>query len=222
MCFSATASFTSALILIPVGVYCLNKSRKIKKSYWVFAVMPLLFGIQQALEGLVWLEIEPYGSGNVRAAALGFMFFSHLFWIFWVPFSCYMVETDGFRKKLFYLLMFLGAIHGLLIYVPLLVNDDWLSVGLVGNSIDYTALMLHDNYVPVNIMRLMYGVFVLLPLLICSDYKIKLFGISILVSAVISGLYFSYTFISIWCYFAAILSLYLCHIIIERSRESKI
>ena len=55
MCFSATASFTTALVLIPVGVYCVNKATSLQKSYWLFALMPLMFGVQQFFEGVVWL-----------------------------------------------------------------------------------------------------------------------------------------------------------------------
>ncbi|WP_420856726.1 DUF6629 family protein [Sulfuriflexus mobilis] len=60
MCFSATASFTASALLLPVGVYCLHEARQAKKPYWLLAVMPLLFAIQQFLEGQRWLAVQAH------------------------------------------------------------------------------------------------------------------------------------------------------------------
>lgn len=46
MCFSATASFASAAILIPAGIYSVNRALHGDKRYLVLAAFPLLFGIQ--------------------------------------------------------------------------------------------------------------------------------------------------------------------------------
>ena len=50
-CFSATASFIRAALLVPAGVYCVKKAARLPKPYWVIAVLPLLFGVQQVFEG---------------------------------------------------------------------------------------------------------------------------------------------------------------------------
>jgi len=209
MCFSATASFTAATILIPAGIYAAKKSSRLNKPYWAIALLPLIFGIQQIFEGLVWLEIEPGGGGSTRMASLGFMFYSHLFWLAWIPFACFVIEHKPLKRKLFFVLILIGSIHGLLMYLPLWFNLDWLLVELVGRSIDYKATLLYDDYLPRIVVRILYALIVLIPLLLCSDRYIKFFGFMVAASVAIATIFFGYAFISIWCYFAAILSLYI-------------
>jgi len=218
MCFSATASFSASAILIPVGIYCVKKSMRFEKPYWFFALIPLMFGIQQIFEGSVWLSIKSGNDGEIHYPALGFMFFSHLFWLIWIPLSCYVIEENKLRKKLFFVLIILGAAHGLSMYTPLWFNKDWLIVELVRQSIVYKAILIHDEFVPRIVMRILYALIVVIPLLISGDRFIRIFGLIILISVVISTVFYSYAFISIWCFFAAILSLYILYMIYQKAR----
>jgi len=213
MCFSATASFSTAVVLIPVGIYCVKKALDLKSRYWTFAILPLTFGIQQMLEGVVWLVFDPGGGGATRLFALGFMFFSHLFWLFWIPFACYAVETHAIKKRFFIIAAFIGTAHGLIMYAPLLFNPDWLVVELIKGSITYKASLLYDEYIPRIVVRVFYGIIVITPLLVASDRYIKIFGGLITLSIIIATVFYGYAFISVWCYFAAILSLYIIFII---------
>jgi len=218
MCFSATASFGASSILIPVGLYCVKKSMKLEKPYWVFALLPLIFGIQQIFEGLIWLDIKPGDGGETHYPALGFLFFSHLFWLIWIPLSCYAIEDNTIKRKLYFVLILLGATHGLSMYIPLWFNKDWLIVELVQQSIDYKAVLIHDEYVPRLVMRILYALIVVIPLLTTSDRFIRIFGLIITLSVVFSTIFYSYAFISIWCFFAAILSLYILYMILQKTR----
>ena len=217
MCFSATASFNTAVVLIPVGVYCIKKAVGLKSPYWTFAILPLIFGIQQIFEGLVWLEFDPGGEGATRLPALGFMFFSHVFWLFWIPFACYAVENSAIKKKVFIIMAFIGAAHGLIMYIPLWFHEDWLIVELVRQSIEYKASLFYDEYIPRVVVRVFYGLIVVTPLILASDRYIKIFGVIITISVVIATVFFGYAFISVWCYFAAILSLYILFMIRQQS-----
>jgi len=213
MCFSATASFSAAVILIPVGVYCVKKTLNLNSTYWTFAILPLIFGIQQIFEGLVWLAFDPGGGGATRLPALGFMFFSHVFWLFWIPFACYAVETSAIKKKFFIIAAFIGAAHGMIMYLPLWFHTDWLIVDVLKQSIQYKASLLYDDYIPRIVVRVFYGLIVVIPLLFASDRYIKIFGVIIMFSVAIATVFFGYAFISVWCYFAAILSLYIIFMI---------
>lgn len=218
MCFSATASFGASVVLIPVGLYCLKKAAGLKQPYWVFALLPLVFGVQQIFEGFVWLGLEADDGASVRLPALGFMLFSHVFWLFWIPFACYALETDATRKKLFYGLIFVGAALGLSMYIPLWLHHDWLRVLITEHSIDYKTTLVYDAYVPRIALRVFYAVIVLTPLLLASERSIKIFGLIIAVSVAFSSIYYGYAFISVWCYFAAVLSLYILFMILRKSR----
>ena len=55
MCFSATASFTVAAIAGAAGVASLTQVTR--KQDLLLAAFPLLFGAQQAVEGMLWLAL---------------------------------------------------------------------------------------------------------------------------------------------------------------------
>ena len=206
MCFSATASFAASAVLIPIGIYCLKKASEQQKPYWLILLLPLAFGVQQFFEGLVWLDLNQ--GKDPRYAALAFVFFSHLFWLFWIPLACYKVETQLFKRRLFLIFIVLGGIHGLVMFVPFIIFENWLELKQVQHSIEYTTTLVYDEFLPRIVVRIVYATIVLVPLLFCSDRYIKIFGIFIMISVVVSTIFFGYAFISVWCYFAAILSLY--------------
>ena len=218
MCFSATASFAASLVLIPVGIYCVKHEFDQEKTYRAIALLPLIFGIQQLLEGFVWLDFELEGKDN-RLPALGFMFFSHLFWLVWIPFACYVAESSRVKRNIFIIFSAVGAAHGLIMYLPLLFNPEWLVVELVKQSIDYKATLLYDDYIPRIVVRVIYAIIVLIPLLLVSDRYIRIFGVLVAISVLVSTVVFAYAFISIWCYFAAVLSLYIFVMLVHKSRH---
>lgn len=220
MCFSATASFAAAALLIPAGVYCAGKSRRLAEAYWAIGLLPLLFGIQQALEGLVWLSLSTQMPEYIRASALSFMAFSHVFWLFWIPLACMVLERHGTRRSIFLILAVMGGLYGASMYLPLLVHADWLVVTLVQHSISYEAMLIYDGYVPRILVRAMYASIVLGALLFSSNRHLRLFGVLIAISVALATLFFGYAFISVWCYFAAVLSLYIFYLVlyVERAR----
>ena len=65
MCFSATASFVAGSALVVLGVATLRATRR--KSEIPFAAIPLLFGIQQLVEGLLWLSFR-FDSPQLKTA----------------------------------------------------------------------------------------------------------------------------------------------------------
>ena len=81
MCFSASASFTAAAVLVPIGIYGTHIARTTdQKAYAPLAMTPAFFGTQQFIEGLQWTAIdngglEPLGSITAR----GFLFFAYCF-----------------------------------------------------------------------------------------------------------------------------------------------
>ncbi len=96
MCFSPTASFISGSILITTGIYSLRQVRS--SSAVPFASIPLLFGIQQIVEGVVWLS---FGSVTLHSIATTmFVMFSHVFWPIFVPLAIWLIEKNPIRKKM--------------------------------------------------------------------------------------------------------------------------
>lgn len=216
MCFSATASFSTSVILVPIGIYCLLKSSGFKIPYWTFAVIPLIFGIQQFFEGLVWLVVGSGDGLTLHLAALGFLFFSHVFWLIWIPYACFLLENNAYKKKIFFILIFIGAAYGLSLYIPLLFNQNWLEVELIKQSIEYKTTLLYDKVIPKEMVSLIYALILLIPLLGISSRYIRIFGVIITASVIVTTLFMDYAFISIWCYFAAVLSFYILVLILKK------
>lgn len=79
MCVSAPVSFLMGAALLPLGAYASHKAEQIDRSYLPLAAFPLAFGIQQILEGIVWLKVDSPNSQLLYIAAFGFLFFSHFF-----------------------------------------------------------------------------------------------------------------------------------------------
>ncbi|ABM03443.1 conserved hypothetical protein [Psychromonas ingrahamii 37] len=221
MCFSATASISLGLVLVPVGIYSIKRAATLPSGFRVLALTPLLFGLQQTLEGFVWLGLASGDALATRFAALGFNFFSLFFWLVWIPLCCYSIEPSALKRKLFSLLSILGLAHGLSMYVPLLLYKDWLTVDIVGHSIHYSARLLHDGYVPIIFLQILYPLIIIVPLLLNSNAHVKILGLITLSSLLLTRLYFNDALISVWCYFAAVSSIYILFMIIQTSKRAE-
>ena len=222
MCFSATASFTASALLVPAGLYCLKEARYAEKPYWLLAVMPLLLGIQQFVEGQLWLAMAADDVLAQRYYALGFMFFSHFFWLFWVPVLCYFFEDSEWRKRVFLAMAVIGAMFGLSMFLPVLINESWLAVVIVKHSITYDARLIYDNIMPEIIPRLVYAFIVVMPLLMSSEKTLQIFVWIITATVIGTAWVFSHAYVSTWCFFAAIGSLYVFYVFLPKRYHATI
>lgn len=213
MCFSAEASFAASAILVPVGIYTLRTARTANTAYLAFASFPLFFGIQQAVEGLLWLAIPSQAPSATYLPAIGFLFFAYFLWPFLVPYATWRIEPEKTRRRVFAGFCVAGVFLGLSLFVPLLQGPDVLKVGLARQSIAYDPVLIWDGVVSRTVLRVVYAVVICVPMMLSSDRQVQIFGILITLS-VIGGFWFAaYAFTSIWCFFAALLSLYIIFVI---------
>lgn len=214
MCFSAAASFTTAGVLLPLGVHAVRKSREVGHGYTPLAAFPLLFGVQQAFEGLLWLALGGNESPDAHAVALVYLFFAYFLWPGFVALAVWRLEPEELRRRVYLAISALGFAFGSVLYVPLLVNDGWLKIALVRDSILYEPTLLLDALqlpftVPVSYAS--YALLVTVPLVTSSVRSVRVFGAIVLASVIVSAAAFEYAFVSIWCFFAALLSLYIVY-----------
>jgi hypothetical protein len=212
MCFSEFASFTASALLIPTGIFCIKTAFDKDENYIPLACVPLAFGIQQSCEGIVWLGLSTNRPEATTFGSFAFLFFSHWFWLCWIPFLVFRLERDRKIRKICKFLALIGGIYGALLYLPWIINDNWLSAAIVQHSIEYQARYIGDS-IPSVFPRFLYGSIILVPLLCSSHSSIKLFGGLITFSVLITWLLFNYAFISVWCFFAALLSIYIIYIV---------
>jgi len=213
MCFSATASFVTSGVLLPVGVHCLLKARSVAPGYSPIAAFPLLFGIQQFFEGLLWLSLGGNTSIDAHTMAVIFLFFAYFLWPSFVPFAAWRLEQGHFRRTLFLAICMLGFVFGTSLFVPLLINEHWLNYTLVKGSVLYEPVLIFDEILPRSVVRLIYALLVAVPLVLSSEHRVRTFGLIILVSVIASALAFEYAFVSIWCFFAALISIYIVRLL---------
>lgn len=213
MCFSATASFIAGGALIATGGSAIKICQN--KKHIPFASIPLLFGIQQVSEGFLWLALEKqqYSHWEMNSTYF-FLFFAQILWPFWVPFSIRLMEISPHIKQRLNFILWIGIIASTYLGYCLLNHNPKASIS--GNHIRYD---LNFTFYFVWYSGLFYFIPTVIPALISSVKNIKYLGLVILISFVISKLFYDEHLISIWCYFAAILSI-IVYLIIKRAQPS--
>lgn len=208
MCFSAQASFTAAVFLGAAGV--MGMSQAPSKVYWFLASIPLFFGIQQFFEGLLWLALsaDAIHLRSVKHLAYAYLFFAFIFWPVWVPFSIYVIEEIPMRKKILFLILVAGCILASVNFLYGYRSD--LSLSLAEYSIRYYAPMPQQQWI--------YLAIVTLPAFISSFRNLWQFGVAVLLAAALAYYFYDQAFVSVWCFFAAIVSIVLVKVIRDNRR----
>jgi Family of unknown function (DUF6629) len=220
MCFSATVSYSAAAVLVTAGVYAVRQARRLRPAYLMWALVPVLFGLQQAFEGLVWQELDGGDASAAVPFALGFHFFSHFLWLWWLPLGSYLVEpvhTSKFgklRKRIFGACAMFGAFAGTLVFSVMISHPEWMTVGIREHSITYVYSVPYRSsiHLPVTPAAL-YALTILVPLLFSSHKMIRIFGWLAALSSLLTSEAYGYAYISVWCFFAAVLSLHIAYMI---------
>lgn len=215
MCFSAAASFTTAGVLAASGAYCVSRAYKQSPKYLPMAFMPLVVAVQQFFEGMAWVSAESNVSSSLYTSALAYMFFVWVFWPSWVPYMTSVLEPYQQKKKLLSSLSLAGFIFGLILYVPYFFYPSWLQAQILCHSIDYKTTVIPDQFVPRSLTALIYLAFVGAAPLLSSHRQLKIFGLSLMLFVPLTYFAYSYAYISVLCFFAAIATVQLVYIISE-------
>ena len=195
MCFSATASFVAGGTLAATGGLTLSKART--KKELPLASIPLLFGVQQAIEGVVWVS---FGSTVINTiAANTFLFFAYVLWPIFVPIAVLLVENHPLRRKILQIFSVLGFVIGAYLLYFLFVEPG--TAHILNQSIAYDFRHVYDLlYVaPYVIVTTVSG-------MVSSHRVLNIFGVATLIAFFVSQWFYNINFISVWCFFAAILS----------------
>ena len=212
MCFSSSASFVAAVVLLPLGVasvrYCQERQRP---DLLPLALTPLFFSVQQALEGVVWLGLAPGGPDwLVHPAALSYLFFAYAFWLAWLPWCVLRLNLHApppLRRWILRGLLVLGLLMGAVLWLPLLFSGSLVQPAVVRGSIDYHTTLLTDPWISQRVGSTLYAIVIATPLIVSSSVRLRVFGMMVLIAFLISHLVYAYAFASVWCFFSAVLSL---------------
>ncbi|GAC1441327.1 MAG: hypothetical protein NVSMB63_08820 [Sediminibacterium sp.] len=201
MCFSANASFGAGIVLAAAGVLTLKKTHH--PNQWPFASIPLLFAAQQMMEGLVWLSFRyPSQASRQDVYMHLFLLFAHVVWPVWIPLSMTMQEKKGWRKKVLYcilglaLLLSAGELYCMHTYP--------VEAFVTGHHIDY---VVHFPKTFISITNVVYAIVTLFPCFVSGTKKMWLFGCTLFASLIAAALFYETHLISVWCFFAALMSM---------------
>jgi hypothetical protein len=96
----------------------------------------------------------------------------------------------------------------------MLFHPEWMTVALREHSINYSFFVPWRSsiHIPVSAATL-YALTILVPLFISSHRLIMIFGGLVASSMLLASAAYGYAYVSVWCFFAAALSLYLVFMI---------
>ena len=197
MCFSATASFSSGALLLGIGALTLKAAKHPRE--WPFAAIPLLFAIQQLIEGVIWLTFSADAPLLNTAMTYAYSFFSHVLWPVYLPVAVLMIEPIGGHRRMLSALVIAGFAVGIyLLYV--LVAFPVVSRP-TGQHVEYDS----PHFFGAAVMTL-YLVSTTMSPLLSNLRQVRLFGALALLSFGAAYYFYATWFISVWCFFAALLS----------------
>ena len=164
-----------------------------------YALIPVLFGLQQLIEGALWLTFPAKLPLLNTALTHAFSFFSHVLWPLYVPVAVLLLERTPWRRKVLVAIAIAGGAVSL-----------YLLYFLVRLSIVAEPSGGHIAYISPHFYALAaIGLYLLgtcVSSLFSSHRSVRWFGAAAFISFVGAYAFYAFWFISVWCFFAALLS----------------
>ncbi|MFZ3004400.1 MAG: DUF6629 family protein [Undibacterium umbellatum] len=196
--FSATAIFSAGAVLLGLGTLTLRAPRT--RVELLFAAIPMLFAIQQISEGIIWLTFR-YESLQINIAmTYVFSFFSHVLWPIYVPMTVLLMESSVWRRRVLLVLVAAGVAVGayllyFLLVFPVVSRPSNQHIEYVSPHFFATATMM------------LYLLSTTVSPILSMHRMVRVFGVVAFLSFGASYYFYAIWFISVWCFFAALLSI---------------
>jgi hypothetical protein len=196
ICFSANASILAGVALLGIGTLTVRRADRLAQM--PYAAIPLIFGMQQLVEGYLW-KVLPIPSQTTDIVTTIYLAFSHVLWPIFVPLAVWMIEPLKARRKLLLLPMAAGAVASIYFLFALLTEP--VSALIEGKHIVYHLPHRHDAFI-----LTLYIIGTCLTPLLSSYRTIRLFGLVITIALIVTRIAYMHWFASVWCFFAALMS----------------
>lgn len=212
MCFSAGASFAGAALLTSIGAATIKRASS--PSQKLFAEIPLFFAFQQCAEGIVWLTLRSGEYQSLQTAATYiFLIMALVIWPVMMPLAVMRMEENRKRRNI------IKAVFPFGIFV-----SAYYVCCLAFFNVTPLISGFHIQYIgdfPEYLRNVVFGAYIIAtisPLFISSVKRMSLFGSLIVVSCIITGIFYKEYLTSVWCFFAALISIVI-YIIVKESQE---
>lgn len=211
MCFSAGASFGAAAVLSIVGAVTVIKAKTVPQG--LFAAIPFIFSIQQVAEGMLWLSFNNDDIPGRSFFTSVFLVFAIMFWPIWIPLTTRLLEKDVTRKKILTMILIAG----------ISVSAGFACI-ILFYPLEAVATHHHIHYkldLPPAINNLMwlfnilYFTTTIISTFISSIKRMPLLGTVFIASYLFAIYFYNGAVLSVWCYFAALLSIVILWIVSE-------
>lgn len=212
MCFSATASFGAGAVLGVIGTVSITTAKT--GSAKLFGSIPLIFAIQQITEGLLWLSLKDSGLAEWRSLLTYiYLIFAMAIWPFWIPFTIRLLEKDTKLKKMIGRLLVTGIFVAIAVILVLCLYP--VTVVPMKHHLHYEfgfSATAKNLIIPFTVL---YIAATVATSLISGIKRIKWLGAAFLVSYIAAAIFYNGFVLSVWCFFAAILSFIVLLVILK-------
>lgn len=163
-----------------------------------YATIPIIFGVQQLIEGGLWLAL-PVHHPATHALTVAYLLFSNVLWPLYVPLAVWLIEPDAARRRRFTLPILAGI--GTSLFFLVAIASQPVAATIRGLHIDYLLPHPHQT-----IAFAFYALATCLAPLLSSYRTVQLLGGVIISSMILAYLAYAIWFASVWCFFAALTS----------------
>lgn len=216
MCFSTSASFGAGVVLSVIGVASIKKAQT--SSQIIFACIPLIFAVQQITEGFLWISLSnPAYAFLQQGTTYTFLFLAQVVWPVWVPFAILKLERKERRSRAEIILVGIGALVSL--YLAYCLLSFPVEAKILGYHISYK-----QNYPAVisPYCGLLYIIATIVPPFFSRIRRMWMLGTTVLISYIITTIFYTGYIVSVWCFFASIISIAVLAIVQELNNPNKI
>ena len=198
MCFSASADFVGSAVLGAVGVATLYEVQDRREL--LLAAMPCLFALHEFIEGFVWLGMEGKVPLTVaHNAGAAYVLYAQGLLPFLLPFAVFLIEPTKRQRRRMLAFVTLGGLLALYLIWGLIAYP--VEISMRAHSIVY------DNVITTTTLVAVLYVIATCGSLFFSGFSqlIELGWIN-LVGLLVVSLVKRYAFTSVWCAYAAVVS----------------
>ncbi len=197
MCFSLEADVVAGVVLLPIAALSLREVRCRREL--PFALLPLLFAVHQFIEAFVWAGADGTVSAGVQhVAALAYVLIAFPLLPVLLPIAVLLLEPRGYRLRV---APFVALGLGVAAYLTWAVLRGPLRIVVHPHALEY-RVGLDRSTVVVGL----YVVAVIGPSVLSGYRSIVAFGWLNLLGLSVVAVIYQEAFASLWCVFAALVS----------------
>jgi hypothetical protein len=213
LCFSATADFVASAALGVVGVATLREVKHPREI--MFAALPCLFALHQFTEGFVWLGLDGTLSPAVTGyAGAAYILYAHGLLPFLMPISVLLLEPTRRKRRQMFSFTVLGGALTLYMLWGLIAAP--LQISVMQHSIVY-----QNPFTVTTLVAVLYVIATCGSLFFSGFRDLIVLAWANLIGLLVVMAVKRYAFTSIWCAYAAVISV-IIYFFFRRSRIERI